>query len=134
MKIYLPKFLKSPDLGLLYLRVTASLLVIYIYGLPKIINYQVQLKVIEAPFKLGQSVTLLSVIFTEFICPIAIILGIYTRLACLPLLLLLFVAMLGVHSDWTVEEGQFGWLLIIIFSSLALCGPGQYCFPLSQRK
>jgi putative oxidoreductase len=30
-----------------------------------------------------------------------------------------------VHGDWSVEQGQFGWLLIIIFTSVLIAGPGR---------
>jgi len=38
----------------------------------------------------------------------------------------LLVAMLVVHPGWSVAEGQFGWLLLIIFTTLAITGPGSW--------
>jgi len=38
----------------------------------------------------------------------------------------LLVAMLAVHPGWSIAEGQFGWLLLIIFTTIALCGPGRW--------
>ena len=55
-----------------------------------------------------------------------IIAGVYTRLAGLPIIAVLLVAMLAVHPNWAIAEGQFGWLLLIIFTTLALTGPGQW--------
>lgn len=126
MKLTPPKSLRQPDLGLLFLRVSSALLVIYLHGLPKIIHWHEQLQVIEDPLHFGQIFTLSSAIFAELICPLAIMAGIFTRLATLPLLFLLATAMLFVHADWSIEQGQFGWLLIIIFSAIALSGPGKY--------
>jgi putative oxidoreductase len=37
---------------------------------------------------------------------------------------LLAVALLVVHPQWSLEEGQFGWLLLIIFTSVFIAGPG----------
>jgi hypothetical protein len=48
--------------------------------------------------------------------------GVGTRLACLPIIAVLLVAMLAVHPQWSIAEGQFGWLLLIIFTTLALTG------------
>jgi putative oxidoreductase len=31
-----------------------------------------------------------------------------------------------VHPEWSVAEGQFGWLLLIVFGAIALAGPGRY--------
>ncbi len=68
--------------------------------------------------------SLLPAIVAEVICPIFIIIGWGTRIACLPIIAVLLVAMLVVHPGWSLAEGQFGWLLLIIFTTLALTGPG----------
>ena len=51
--------------------------------------------------------------------------GVLVRLACLPVLLLLAVALLLVHPDWSLEQGQFAWLLLILFTSVLIAGPGR---------
>jgi putative oxidoreductase len=33
--------------------------------------------------------------------------------------------MLIVHPEWTLFEGQFGWLLLIVFTSIFIAGPGR---------
>jgi len=60
------------------------------------------------------------------VCPLLIIAGVATRLACVPIIIVLLVAMLVVHADWSLAEGQFGWLLLIIFTTLLLTGPGSW--------
>ncbi|MBK1891717.1 DoxX family protein [Undibacterium sp. 14-3-2] len=115
-----------PDAGLLLLRLAGSLLLIYVHGLPKITAYSAELRHIEDPLHIGATLTLSMAIFSEVFCPVLIALGFLTRLACLPVLFLLFISMLFVHPEWTIAEGQFGWLLMIIFASIALAGPGCY--------
>ncbi|WP_421523905.1 DoxX family protein [Pseudomonas yamanorum] len=116
------------DLGLLFLRVSGALFLLWVHGLPKLLDYGEQLKVIEDPFHLGASVTLLLAIFAEVLCPLLIIAGVLVRLACLPILSVLLIAMLVVHPQWTLLEGQFGWLLLIIFTSILIAGPGRIAF------
>ena len=116
------------DLGLLFLRVSGGLFLLWVHGLPKLLDYGEQLKVIEDPFHLGASVTLLLAIFAEVLCPLLIIAGVLVRLACLPILSVLLIAMLVVHPQWTLLEGQFGWLLLIIFTSILIAGPGRIAF------
>ncbi|MHA6574866.1 DoxX family protein [Pseudomonas yamanorum] len=116
------------DLGLLFLRVSGGLFLLWVHGLPKLLDYGDQLKVIEDPFHLGASVTLLLAIFAEVLCPLLIIAGVLVRLACLPILSVLWIAMLVVHPQWTLLEGQFGWLLLIIFTSILIAGPGRIAF------
>lgn len=122
---------KSQDLGLLFLRVSGALFLLWVHGLPKVLNYSEQLKLIEDPFHLGAHVTLLLAIFAEVLCPLLIIAGVLVRLACLPILAVLLIAMVVVHPEWTLLEGQFGWLLLIIFTSVLISGPGRLV--LSQR-
>jgi putative oxidoreductase len=115
---------RTVDLGLLYLRVTASLLVLAVHGLPKVVHYSGQIAVIEDPFHLGRTVSILFAIFAEVICPPLMILGIATRFAALPILLVTMVALVFVHRDWSLAEGQFAWMLLILFGTIAIAGPG----------
>ena len=122
---------RNQNLGLLFLRVSGALFLLWVHGLPKLLNYSEQLKLIEDPFHLGAHVTLLLAIFAEVLCPLLIIVGVLVRLACLPILAVLLIAMVVVHPEWSLFEGQFGWLLLIIFTSVLIAGPGR--LSLGQR-
>jgi len=114
------------DLGLFFLRITGSLLLLYVHGLPKIVHFSEELTRIEDPFGFGPYFSLIPAIVAEVICPILILFGVATRLACVPIVAVLLVAMLVVHPGWSIAEGQFGWLLLIIFTTLAITGPGAW--------
>lgn len=114
------------DLGLLCLRLSGAFLLLTVHGLPKALNFRASLLTIEDPLHLGAYPTLLAAIAAEVLCPLLIAVGWFTRLACLPVIFLLLVALLFVHPEWTLEQGQFGWLLVAIFSSLAVAGPGRH--------
>ncbi|MGE7960249.1 DoxX family protein [Pseudomonas sp. NPDC089530] len=115
---------RARDLGLLWLRVSAGLLLLWVHGLPKLLDYSAELQRIEDPFHLGASLTLMLAIFAEVLCPLLIVAGVLVRLACLPILAVLLVALLLVHPQWSLAEGQFAWLLLILFSSILIAGPG----------
>ncbi|URO01424.1 DoxX family protein [Leclercia adecarboxylata] len=114
------------DLGLFFLRITGSLLLLYVHGLPKVFHFSEELTRIEDPFGFGPYFSLIPAIVAEVICPILILFGVATRLACVPIIAVLLVAMLAVHPDWSIAEGQFGWLLLIVFTTLAITGPGAW--------
>ena len=114
------------DLGLLFLRLGGAGLLLAVHGLPKALHFCQQLGLIEDPLHLGAWPTLGFAVFAEVLCPLLIALGWATRLACLPILGLLLIALLAVHPQWSLEEGQFGWLLLVLFGTLALTGPGRY--------
>ena len=116
---------QARDVGLLFLRVSGALFLLGVHGLPKLLDFNAQLQLIEDPFHLGAHLTLILAIFAEVLCPLLIIAGVLARLACLPILFVLLVALLVVHPQWSVAEGQFGWLLLIIFTSVFIAGPGR---------
>ena len=119
---------QNQDLGLLFLRVSSSAFLLGVHGLPKLLDYKTQLQTIEDPFHIGANVTLMLAIFAEVLCPVLIIVGLFVRLACLPILSVLWIALLIVHPQWSIEEGQFAWLLLILFTSVLIAGPGQIAF------
>ena len=110
--------------GLLFMRVSVSLLLLHVHGLPKLMHWSVEVQRIEDPFGLGGTLTLGLAVFAEVICPVLLILGVWARLACLPILAVLAVTVLFVHPEWSLEQGQFAWLLMILFAGLAITGPG----------
>lgn len=116
----------APDLGLLYARLCGAALLLAVHGVPKLLHWRGELAHIDDPLGLGPALTLACALFAEIACPLLVAVGLCTRLACLPVLFLLAVSMVLVHPDWTLEQGQFGWLLIIVFGTIALAGPGRY--------
>ncbi|MEM5310152.1 DoxX family protein [Paraburkholderia sp. JHI869] len=116
----------ATDAALLFLRVSASLLVLLVHGLPKALHMKSQLGEIEDPLHLGTAFTLGFAIFAEVVCPVLMILGIATRLAAVPILVVTVVALVLVHPDWTLAQGQFAWMLLILFGTVALGGAGRY--------
>jgi putative oxidoreductase len=116
----------TPDIGLLFARVAGALLLLSVHGLPKLAHWQQEMTHIEDPFGMGPGPTLACALFAEVVCPVLVAVGLFTRLACLPVLFLLGVSMVVVHPDWSLAQGQFGWLLIVVFGTIALAGPGRY--------
>ncbi|MDE1164887.1 MAG: DoxX family protein [Pseudomonas sp.] len=116
----------AQSVALLWLRLGASVLLLWVHGLPKLANYTRQLQLIEDPFHLGAAPTLCLAIFAEVLCPLLIIAGVFTRLACLPILAVLLIALIFVHPQWSVAEGQFAWLLLLLFTTILIAGPGPF--------
>lgn len=116
----------APDLGLLFARVTGAALLLHVHGMPKLVHYQQELAHIDDPLGMGRALTLWCALLAEVLCPLLIALGLFTRLAALPVVFLLAVSMVLVHPDWSIAEGQFGWLLLIVFGTIALSGAGRY--------
>ena len=116
----------TPDAGLLFTRIAGAALLLHVHGVPKVVHYQEELAHIDDPLGIGRGLTLWCALFAEVVCPVLIALGLFTRLAALPVVFLLAVSMVLVHPDWSIAEGQFGWLLVIVFGTVALTGAGRY--------
>ncbi len=116
----------ATDLGLLFLRVAASVLLLVVHGLPKIVHYTAEAAAIEDPFHLGRTLSILFAIFAEVVCPIFMIVGLFPRLAALPVMIVTLVALVFVHPDWPLRDAQFAWMLLILFGTIAIAGAGRY--------
>jgi putative oxidoreductase len=64
-------------------------------------------------------------VFAEFFCAIFIILGLFTRLACIPLIINLSVALFFAHSGDFFGKGELSGLFLVVFATLLFAGPGR---------
>lgn len=78
------------------------------------------------PIGIGQELSLMLAAFAEFFCSILIIIGYKSRLAALPLIFTMLVALLIVHSDDTIFDHTNILLYIFSYAILAFLGGGKY--------
>ena len=96
------------------------------HGLTKLLSYGEMSASFPDPLGVGNAVSLAMVIFAEFFCSLAVVLGLMTRLALLPLIFNMCV-ILGVvlaHAEFKVKE--LALLYLIAFVALFLHGPGRF--------
>ncbi|HQT24340.1 MAG: DoxX family protein [Sphingobacteriales bacterium 17-39-43] len=113
------------DLGLLFLRVVSGA-VMLTHGYPK---FQ---KILEGnlkfgdPVGLGQVPSLYLSTFAEFLCAILVIIGLYTRLSLIPLIINMSVAFFIAHAadDFGTKEKSL--LFLGMFIVLFLTGSGRF--------
>ena len=99
--ILLNRIFQSPlvtDLGILFIRVSVSGLLLMGHGRGKFsqmmeLNFQ-----FADPLGIGSMSSLIGAAICEFVLPIFVILGLMTRLACIPIIFTMFVAGVVVHS------------------------------------
>jgi putative oxidoreductase len=114
----------SYSLGLLVLRVGFSAMLL-VHGIQKIeILFSSEINFSD-PIGLGPTITLLLVLFAEIICPILIIVGIKTRLATIPPIILMFVAIVIVHKGDPIMARELAILYLIAFITIGLLGGGR---------
>ncbi len=74
---------------------------------------------------LGSTVSLALVVFAEFFCSIFLILGLFTRLAVIPIIIVLVVALFKVHIGDIFGEGEKATMYLVASLAILLCGPGK---------
>lgn len=112
------------SLGLLFLRVSFGTAMLAGHGLDKLLHFKDYLPRFKSLLGLGSSVELTLAIFAEFFCSVLLILGIGTRLAVIPLIVTMLVAMTIAHAKdpWAVKE--MAALYLFAFVTILLCGGG----------
>lgn len=78
------------------------------------------------PLGLGPEVSLVLVVFSEFVCSILIMLGLGTRLASVPLIVTMAVAAFIAHADDPFQRKELALFYLVVFVVLLLSGSGKY--------
>lgn len=76
----------------------------------------------------GATISLALAVFAEFFCSIFVILGLGTRLASIPVIITMLVAIFNVHADDPFQKKELALLYLLIFSTLLILGGGKYSF------
>jgi putative oxidoreductase len=116
------------NLATLTLRIGAGSLLLLNHGLKKLNNFSDLSSRFANPFGIGSPATLSLVVFAEVFCSALLILGVFTRLACIPLLCVMVYAFFNVHH-MNYASGQGGGepslLFATCFLALLFTGPGK---------
>ena len=115
-----------PDFGLLFLRMSIGLFIVFGHGWGKLINFGTMSAQFPDPTGLGSTVSLALVVFAEVFCGLAFALGLVTRFSALPLIIMMLVAATIQHADDPWSKKEFALLYLIPFVTVFLCGPGKY--------
>lgn len=126
-KIFKTDFSTSQvDAALLILRIGVAVLMLT-HGLPKL---QMLLSggEIQFPGVLGLSpaISLALVVFAEVVCSLLILIGFRTRLASIPLLFTMVVAVFVFHINDPFANQELGLLYLLLYLPLLILGSGKY--------
>ncbi len=114
----------SFDLGVLILRLICGLMLLH--GWSKFTNYYEGIKDFPDPFLLGMKVSYSFTVFAELFCTIFLLLGLFTRLALIPLVVLMLVIVFIIHSGESLADREHAIIYLLAYISLFITGPGKY--------
>ncbi|HKL92426.1 MAG: DoxX family protein [Bacteroidales bacterium] len=113
------------DAALLFLRVLIGTLMLS-HGWGKLTNFEQLATVFPDPIGLGSTVALVLILFAEVFCSILIILGLFTRLAAIPLIVGMGVAFFVIHGADPFQAKELAFLNMGLFAIVLISGAGYF--------
>lgn len=113
------------NFSMLALRVFFGVLMVSKHGYGKMIRFEDLHTKFYSLFGMGSTFSLILAIFAEVICASFIILGLFTRLAAIPLIFTMLVVIFGVDAGKPFLESEMAILFLGAFITILLCGPGK---------
>lgn len=110
--------------ALFILRLGLGILIIK-HGYDKLVNFSSMEDKFFNLLNLGSKTSLVLTIFAEFFCGILVTLGLFTRFACIPLIINMAVAFFVAHNADLFGVGEASALFLTGFLALLFAGPGR---------
>jgi putative oxidoreductase len=112
------------NIALLLLRVSVGILMAN-HGYQKLTHFEEMQANFMDFLGLGFTVSLILTIGAEFFCSLLLIAGLLTRLALVPLIIAMTVAVLSAHGGDIFGKGEHALLYVVVYVALFLTGPGK---------
>lgn len=110
--------------AMLVLRLGAGLLMIS-HGYDKLIHFSSMQHKFMNFMGIGTMPSLALVIFAEFFCSLFLVLGLFTRLASIPLIIVMSVALFKAQNAQVFGKGELPALYLAAYIVILLIGPGR---------
>ena len=111
--------------ALLVLRIGAGGLMLMNHGYDKLMHFSQRAHRFSDPFNIGSTTSYSLVLFAEFFCAAFIILGLFTRLAAIPLIITMGVVVWISHNGSFSGKGELPALFLAAFIAILFVGPGK---------
>jgi len=115
----------NTDLASLLLRLIFGGLFIR-FGYLKLIAFNELLTIFPDPIHIGNKLSLILVILAEFICGILVTVGLFTRLAVIPIFITMSVVFFIVHSKQPFDEKALPFVFWLLSMVIFLLGGGKF--------
>ncbi len=113
------------DLGLLILRIGFAGMLLT-HGIPKInLLFESPIKFAD-PIGVGETTTLILALIGEVVAPILILIGFKTKLATIPSIITMLVAIFVIHASDPIDVKEKAILYLVAFLVIFLTGAGKY--------
>jgi putative oxidoreductase len=119
---------RNPDAGLLVLRLSLGLSMLFLHGWSKFTGFGAMSGKFADPFGVGPSASLAMAVFAEVVCALLLALGLFTRFAAAMLAVTMAVAFFIVHKGALSGpgSGELAFVYLAGYVALLIAGPGRY--------
>jgi len=114
------------DAGLLLLRVSFGLSLALGHGWQKLTHFGEMSAGFPDPVGLGSALGLGLMTFAEFFCSLAVVAGLATRLAAIPPIIGLGVALTVFHAADPWQKKELAFIYLLAYSTIVVAGPGRF--------
>lgn len=123
------------DLAALLLRLTFGFTMLYQHGWGKFMKFFDDKPIKWAdPIGLGSEISLGLATFAELFCAGALIVGLFTRLATIPLIITMAIAIFIVHLNDPFNKLEVPLMYLVAFAAILLIGPGRFSLDAMRKK
>jgi putative oxidoreductase len=112
------------NISMLVLRLATGVLMLP-HGYDKLVKFGAMKERFMNFLGMGSTLSLALVIFAEFFCSLFIMLGLFTRLTVIPLIVAMAVALFKAHNGDFFGDGEHPALYLACFVVIIICGPGK---------
>ncbi|MRH99587.1 DoxX family membrane protein [Kriegella sp. EG-1] len=113
------------DIGLGILRIGSSVLMLT-HGIPKLSKLLSGDFEFGDPIGIGVPASLFLAVIAEFLCPVFVLIGYKTRLATIPIIITMLVAIFFVHLSDPFGVMEKAILYLLLFTVILIMGAGKY--------
>ena len=113
------------NFGLLLLRVMFGVFLMQ-HGYAKLSHFNEMKDGFMNFMGLGSAVSLSLIIFAEFFCSLFLVLGLFTRAVCIPIIIGMTVAVILAHGGDIFGEAEKPAMILVAALTILFTGPGKY--------
>lgn len=113
------------NFSMLCLRVVFGLLMITKHGYDKMVKFPTLQYQFYSFLGLDSRISLGLSIFAEVLCSLFLVLGLFTRLATIPLIITMLVAVFGFNAGKPLVDSEAALSYLAAYVVLLFCGPGR---------
>lgn len=114
------------SIGLLILRLAAGAMMIYGHGWKKLMSFSEKAGTFPDPIGLGNELSMALAVGAEVGAAALLVIGLFTRLAAVPLMFTMIVAAFVVHGDDPFARKELALMYLSVFTALACVGGGRF--------